>query len=425
MRPILAGNIWQGTRLPRGGQTTHAPARRSDVSVILTDDGKIVEWVKYTPYGEPIGVPAGDVNGDFAYDEDDEAIIYDFIENGGTYDVRLNPTLTGQVDHADIAHARSITNTYQYLGRGVLSSEGVQNRFGYAGYRYDHHLSGGAGAGRHLYHVRHRVYQAHIGRWATRDPLGYVQGMSLYQYVLSQPILRTDPSGLFSPPPSGAFGHGCGWACSSDAEPPQVTEPGSDPPPACPPPPPPAPPTQPLQVCCRPTQTWDPVTHCELRWGCAPGERSYPVWTDPLSRRTLPDGTPCSEATAAQIAACVGQHPGNNRPRRDERYGYENNCQSNTRDKLGSCCLNSNWRPNVYACSIRGRCLRWVSTPRLAPSDFWGDAPIVDAYCVEWEHPYWHDPNVPRVPDPRLPADPFPRPRLPQPPYGPGKEIPS
>jgi RHS repeat-associated protein len=198
MRPILAGNIWQGTRLPRGGQTTHAPARRSDVSVILTDDGKIVEWVKYTPYGEPIGVPAGDVNGDFAYDEDDEAIIYDFIENGGTYDVRLNPTLTGQVDHADIAHARSITNTYQYLGRGVLSSEGVQNRFGYAGYRYDHHLSGGAGAGRHLYHVRHRVYQAHIGRWATRDPLGYVDGMSLYGYVQAQPIVLWDMMGLVS-----------------------------------------------------------------------------------------------------------------------------------------------------------------------------------------------------------------------------------
>jgi RHS repeat-associated protein len=118
----------------------------------------------------------------------------------GTYDVRLNPTLTGSVTYADITHASSIVGGggSQTLGRGVLSSEGVQNRFGYAGYRYDHHLSGGAGAGRHLYHVRHRVYQAHIGRWATRDFLGYVQGMSLYQYVRSQPILRTDPSGLLS-----------------------------------------------------------------------------------------------------------------------------------------------------------------------------------------------------------------------------------
>jgi site-specific DNA recombinase len=166
---------------------------RSDVSVILTDDGSIVEWVKYTPYGEPIAVAAGDTDGDSDWDADDQTRIEDFITSGGTYDVRFNPTLTGTVDYADIAHANSITGGYQTLGRGVLSSEGVQNRFGYAGYRYDHHL---AGADRHLYHVRHRVFQAHIGRWMTRDPLGYVDGMSLYQYVQGMALIHTDPSGL-------------------------------------------------------------------------------------------------------------------------------------------------------------------------------------------------------------------------------------
>jgi RHS repeat-associated protein len=113
----------------------------------------------------------------------------------GTYDVRLNPTLTGSVTCADITYASSIVGGggSQTLGRGVLSSEGVQNRLGYPGYRYDHHL---AGAERHLYHVRHRVYQAHIGRWATRDPLGYVDGMGLYEYVQSRPLFAIDPSGL-------------------------------------------------------------------------------------------------------------------------------------------------------------------------------------------------------------------------------------
>jgi hypothetical protein len=75
--------------------------------------------------------------------------------------------------------------------------------------------------------VRHRVYQAHIGRWATRDPLGYVQGMSLYQYVLSQPILRTDPSGLLSPP-SGFDPWPCaGGLCQSplpDAAPERIVD---------------------------------------------------------------------------------------------------------------------------------------------------------------------------------------------------------
>jgi RHS repeat-associated protein len=170
-----------------------------------------VEWIKYTPYGEPISIPAGDTDSNFAWDDDDADRIAWYIESGGTYDVRLNPTLTGSVSYADITYASSITGGYQTLGRGVLSSQGVQNRFGHAGYRYDHHL---AGADRHLYHVRHRVYQAHIGRWATRDFLGYLQGMSLYQYVLSQPILRTDPSGLLSLPLRGATSHGCGVGCN-------------------------------------------------------------------------------------------------------------------------------------------------------------------------------------------------------------------
>jgi RHS repeat-associated protein len=202
--PVLAGNAWQSASAARPVKAarTNVHEGRSDVSVILTHNGSLVEWVKYTPYGEPISLPAGDVNGDFAFDDDDEAIISDYIENGGTYDVRYDTMLTGRVGTDDIAHAHSIAGGYQTLGRGVLSSEGVQNRFGYAGYRYDHHLSGGAGAGRHLYHVRHRVYQAHIGRWMTRDPLGYVDGMGLYGYVASDPVYFTDPWGAASECPS-------------------------------------------------------------------------------------------------------------------------------------------------------------------------------------------------------------------------------
>lgn len=47
-------------------------------------------------------------------------------------------------------------------------------------------------------HVRHRVYWAEIGRWTRRDPLGYVDGLSLYLYVRAQSIRLTDPLGLRS-----------------------------------------------------------------------------------------------------------------------------------------------------------------------------------------------------------------------------------
>ena len=58
----------------------------------------------------------------------------------------------------------------------------------FCGYRYDPETS--------LYHVRHRMYHSALGRWLQRDPLGYVDGMGLYQYVGSMPGAATDPEGL-------------------------------------------------------------------------------------------------------------------------------------------------------------------------------------------------------------------------------------
>ena len=47
-----------------------------------------------------------------------------------------------------------------------------------------------------LYHVRHRAYDLELGRWTRRDPIGYVDGMGLYEYTHSQPIGWVDPLGL-------------------------------------------------------------------------------------------------------------------------------------------------------------------------------------------------------------------------------------
>jgi uncharacterized protein RhaS with RHS repeats len=38
-----------------------------------------------------------------------------------------------------------------------------------------------------------------LGRWVQRDPIGYHDGMDLYEYVSSLPTISTDPSGLLSP----------------------------------------------------------------------------------------------------------------------------------------------------------------------------------------------------------------------------------
>jgi RHS repeat-associated protein len=50
-----------------------------------------------------------------------------------------------------------------------------------------------------LYFYRARYYDAAKGRFVQRDPLVYVDGMNLYQYVRSRPTRVTDPDGLGGP----------------------------------------------------------------------------------------------------------------------------------------------------------------------------------------------------------------------------------
>ena len=66
-----------------------------------------------------------------------------------------------------------------------------ENTVLFAGYRFDSETG--------LYHVRHRMYHATLGRWVQRDPAGYVDGMGLYLYAVSNPVLYYDPQGLAVP----------------------------------------------------------------------------------------------------------------------------------------------------------------------------------------------------------------------------------
>jgi RHS repeat-associated protein len=61
------------------------------------------------------------------------------------------------------------------------------NNILYCGYRFDSETG--------LYHVRRRYLHSTLGRWLTRDPIGYVDGMGLYEYVRSTPLRFVDPWG--------------------------------------------------------------------------------------------------------------------------------------------------------------------------------------------------------------------------------------
>ncbi|MFH1418312.1 MAG: RHS repeat-associated core domain-containing protein [Planctomycetota bacterium] len=62
------------------------------------------------------------------------------------------------------------------------------NPFAWTGQRYD--------AGVDLYGFFARTYSPTLGRWLQRDPLGYVDGVNLYQYVRGNPLFSVDPFGL-------------------------------------------------------------------------------------------------------------------------------------------------------------------------------------------------------------------------------------
>jgi len=69
------------------------------------------------------------------------------------------------------------------------TSYDFDNEILYCGYRFDPESG--------LYQVRFRYLHPTLGRWTSRDPIGYADGMSAYAYVASNPSRDTDYSGLY------------------------------------------------------------------------------------------------------------------------------------------------------------------------------------------------------------------------------------
>ncbi len=79
--------------------------------------------------------------------------------------------------------------SYNAFGlRTVLQSSAlVNNDFGFSGRRLDEETG--------LMYYRARYYSAEMGRFMSRDPLGYVDGLNMYAYVGNNPLNFVDPTG--------------------------------------------------------------------------------------------------------------------------------------------------------------------------------------------------------------------------------------
>jgi len=161
-------------------QRYYCQSWRHDVVAMVTSGGALAERARYSAYGVAFGIPLGDVTGDGVRDGADISA-YSLGPTAIRYDLNLDG-FVNSTDSGIASGSPAVT-----LGRGKLSNIG--NRFGYAGYESDF-------VSDLLMHVRNRVYHAVLGRWTRRDPLGYVDGASLYQYVGSRPITGLDAMGL-------------------------------------------------------------------------------------------------------------------------------------------------------------------------------------------------------------------------------------
>jgi RHS repeat-associated protein len=179
----------------KSGCTT-ARTGGGDVSVLLTDTGTVLEWVKYLAYGRQFGHPGGDLDGNGHSNVDDATELVNLMGTGG-YRITADVNLDGDADADDLDFF-----TWGSMGWGTLSLVG--NRFGYAGYQHAPELAGT------VWEARNRWLDSVTGVWSRRDPLGYVDGMNLYQYVRGMALVWVDPTGAIAVPCASATGCGGG-----------------------------------------------------------------------------------------------------------------------------------------------------------------------------------------------------------------------
>ncbi len=163
--------------------------------VALTkSSGVPLEYVRYSSYGEPTVYPVADLNMDGAVTSTDQTIWNQLAAGTASASAYTRDIDFDGAYAAGGGDAALFTESYSAnsgkSGKGKVSTDAVANRVGYAAYQWDPTIA--------AFHVRYRVYKPEIGRWTRRDPLGYVDGGDLYEYVGSRAIRLNDPTGLFA-----------------------------------------------------------------------------------------------------------------------------------------------------------------------------------------------------------------------------------
>jgi RHS repeat-associated protein len=202
-------NTTWGSAADSDAEAWHYPLTnwRNDTVRVEGDVGGILAGYRYSAYGSRSNTLAADFNQDgFVdfFDQDDFLTCYE--GNGCPSGTTADWNGDGTVDFFDDL---AFTACYEDDVRAGGTLRGL-----YAGYQADPVLAFNDTATnieQDTYHVRHRVYSTDLGRWARRDPIGYIDGMSVYQYVRSMTMIQADPSGL-----TGVFDVGFDCSCCAN-----------------------------------------------------------------------------------------------------------------------------------------------------------------------------------------------------------------
>lgn len=175
--------------------------RMYDVRALVDRAGGIVERYAYDPYGLPLVRESGcrgDMNNNGTVGGLD---ISPFVaaRNGSSWDPRADLNDDGSVDttgDSDTAYNNKVT---YWSGSPTVAQafSDVDNPFMFQGvphFPLDSSQSATV-ATLPLNHHRARFNDPVTGRWITRDPIGYVDGLNLYQFLYSKPTARLDYSG--------------------------------------------------------------------------------------------------------------------------------------------------------------------------------------------------------------------------------------
>ncbi len=173
------------------------------VSGLVNADGLVVQRHTYDAYGLPQSASeggggacdlSGDLEGDGDVDSDDFIVFtatFALCSGAGGY----NPAADFDADNC-ITFA-DYQQWYQ-LYRGCIP-DSSSNPYFFTGRRLDFDIrSAGYAPELALYHYRARAYDPWHGRFLQHDPALYRESLNLYQYVLSNPQLLTDPTGQWS-----------------------------------------------------------------------------------------------------------------------------------------------------------------------------------------------------------------------------------